>query len=37
LPEELQGKEYYKPTDYGFDKEIKKRLAFFKSKRKQDK
>ena len=37
LPEELQGKEYYKPTDYGFDKEIKKRLAFFKSKRRQDK
>jgi putative ATPase len=37
LPEELQGKEYYKPTDFGFDKEIKKRLAFFKSKRKQDK
>ena len=37
LPKELQGKEYYKPTDYGFDKEIKKRLAFFKSKRKQAK
>ncbi|HJO56183.1 MAG TPA: replication-associated recombination protein A, partial [Candidatus Scalindua sp.] len=37
LPEELQGKEYYKPTDFGFDKEIKKRLAFFKSKRKQTK
>jgi len=34
LPEKLQGKEYYKPTDFGFDKEIKKRLAFFKSKRK---
>ena len=37
LPEKLQGKEYYKPTDFGFDKEIKKRLAFFKSKRKQAK
>ncbi|MBT7590029.1 MAG: replication-associated recombination protein A [Candidatus Scalindua sp.] len=37
LPNELQGKEYYKPTDFGFDKEIKKRLAFFKSKRKKDK
>ena len=37
LPEKLQGKEYYKPTDFGFDKEIKKRLAFFKSKRKLDK
>jgi putative ATPase len=23
LPEELQGKEYYKPTENGFDKEIK--------------
>ncbi|MHC4308029.1 MAG: replication-associated recombination protein A [Planctomycetota bacterium] len=37
LPKELHGKEYYKPTDFGFDKEIKKRLAFFKSKRKQEK
>ncbi|GAX61794.1 recombination factor protein RarA [Candidatus Scalindua japonica] len=37
LPEELQSREYYKPTDFGFDKEIKKRLAFFKSKRKQEK
>jgi putative ATPase len=37
LPKELQSREYYKPTDYGFDKEIKKRLAFFKSKRKQAK
>ncbi len=37
LPKELQSREYYKPTDFGFDKEIKKRLAFFKSKRKQDK
>jgi putative ATPase len=35
LPEELQGKEYYKPTENGFDKEIKKRLAFYKAKRKQ--
>jgi len=37
LPEKLQGKEYYKPTDNGFDKEIKKRLAFYKEKRKQGK
>ncbi len=37
LPKELQDKEYYKPTDYGFDKEIKKRLAFFRSKRRQNK
>ncbi len=37
LPEELQGKEYYKPTENGFDKEIKKRLASYKAKRKQAK
>ncbi len=37
LPEELQGKEYYKPTENGFDKEIRKRLAFYKAKRKQAK
>ena len=37
LPKELQGREYYNPTDFGFDKEIKKRLAFFKVKRKQAK
>ncbi|MGR3302623.1 MAG: replication-associated recombination protein A [Candidatus Scalindua sp.] len=37
LPEELQGKEYYKPTENGFDKEIKKRLAYYKAKRKQAK
>lgn len=37
LPKELHGKEYYKPTDNGFDKEIKKRMAFYKAKRKQAK
>ena len=37
LPEELQGKEYYKPTDNGFDKEIKKRLASYKAKQKKAK
>jgi putative ATPase len=37
LPKELQGKEYYKPTDNGFDKEIKKRLASYKEKRKRTK
>ncbi len=37
LPEELKGKEYYKPTENGFDKEIKKRLASYKAKRKQAK
>ena len=35
MPDELQGKEYYKPTDNGFDKEIKKRLAYYKEKRNQ--
>ena len=33
LPKQLQGKKYYKPTDNGFDKEIKKRLVFYKTKR----
>jgi len=35
MPDELQGKEYYKPTDNGFDKETKKRLAYYKEKRNQ--
>jgi len=30
LPEELMGREYYKPTDNGFDKVIKERLALYK-------
>ncbi|BBO17321.1 ATPase [Candidatus Brocadia pituitae] len=30
LPEGLQGKEYYKPTDNGFDKVIKERLVSYK-------
>jgi len=33
LPANLQGREFYKPTDYGFEKEIRKRLAWWKSKR----
>ncbi len=37
LPEKLQGKEYYKPTENGFDKEIKERLADYKAKRKRAK
>ncbi|MBS1257372.1 MAG: Replication-associated recombination protein A [Candidatus Scalindua arabica] len=37
LPEELQGKEYYMPTENGFDKEIKKRLADYKAKRQKAK
>lgn len=35
LPDKLQGTEYYKPTDNGFDKVIKERLAFYKKERKQ--
>ncbi|MEO8681983.1 MAG: replication-associated recombination protein A [Vicinamibacterales bacterium] len=33
LPENLKGREFYKPTDFGFEKEITKRLAWWKSKR----
>ncbi len=33
LPENLQGREFYKPSDYGFEKEIRKRLAWWKGKR----
>jgi putative ATPase len=35
LPDELQSREYYKPTDNGFDKVIKERLARYKKERKQ--
>ncbi|HHT9135618.1 MAG TPA: replication-associated recombination protein A [Candidatus Wunengus sp. YC60] len=30
LPDEIQGREYYKPTDNGFDKVIKDRLELYK-------
>ena len=33
MPEELHGKEYYKPTDNGFDKVVKERLEFYKKMR----
>jgi putative ATPase len=33
LPDNLKGREFYKPTDFGFEKEIRKRLAWWKSKR----
>ncbi len=33
LPDNLKGREFYKPTEYGFEKEITKRLAWWKSKR----
>ena len=34
LPDNLKGREFYKPTEFGFEKEIKKRLAWWKSRRK---
>ena len=33
LPENLKGKEFYRPTEFGFEKEVKKRLAWWRSKR----
>ncbi len=33
LPEELRGREYYRPTENGYDKEIKKRLEWYKQNR----
>ena len=35
LPDNLKGREFYKPTDYGFEKEVKKRLDWWKSRRRQ--
>ena len=35
LPDNLKGLEFYKPTDYGFEKEIRKRLTWWKSRRGQ--
>jgi putative ATPase len=34
LPENLKGREFYKPTEYGFEKEIRKRLDWWKSRKK---
>lgn len=36
LPDNLKGREFYKPTEFGFEKEIKKRLAWWKNKRSGD-
>jgi putative ATPase len=33
LPENLKNRKYYRPTDFGFEKEIKKRLDWWKKKR----
>ena len=35
LPENLKGREFYKPSEYGFEKEVKKRLAWWKARREQ--
>ena len=34
LPDNLKGREFYRPTAFGFEKEIAKRLAWWKGKRK---
>jgi len=35
LPENLKNRKYYQPTDFGFEKEIKKRLEWWEKKRGQ--
>jgi putative ATPase len=35
LPENLKNRKYYHPTDFGFEREIKKRLDWWEKKRKQ--
>jgi putative ATPase len=35
LPDNLTGREFYRPTDFGFEKEIAKRLAWWKKRRGQ--
>ncbi len=36
LPDNLKGREFYKPTEYGFEREIKKRLEWWRKRRKDD-
>ena len=33
LPDNLKGREFYQPTEYGFEKEIKKRLEWWKKRK----
>jgi putative ATPase len=33
LPDKLKGREFYTPTDFGFEKDIAKRLAWWKKRR----
>ncbi len=35
LPERLQGREFYRPTERGFEKEIKRRLDAWKTLKRQ--
>jgi len=37
LPDNLKGRKYYHPTDFGFEKEIKKRIEWWDKKRKEKK
>ncbi len=37
LPESLQGKEYYEPGPYGFEKDVKRRIDYFNSLRQERK
>jgi putative ATPase len=37
LPENLKNRKYYHPADFGFEKEIKKRLTWWRKKRKPNK
>jgi putative ATPase len=37
LPENLKGRKYYHPTDFGFEKEIKKRIEWWEKKRREKK
>jgi putative ATPase len=37
LPENLKNRKYYYPTDFGFEKEIRKRLEWWRRKKGQDK
>jgi len=36
LPDKLKGKTYYQPEEIGFEREIKKRLEWWKKKKKKD-
>jgi putative ATPase len=35
LPENLRGRVYYHPTELGFEKEVKRRLEYWRNRKKQ--